>query len=289
MPANYAAYISLEAATWTLDLEYQQVVGSSLRLAVSLDRAKFVRINTVLFGNCANTVPITEQLLAHHAMLRYDGGSVSEFMGDITQLLHRWREGSSDAEAELFELVMPDLHRLAAYLMRRERADHTMQATELVDQIYVRLVAAKDRDWQGRKHFFAIAARAMRRYLIDHARARPDAEFLTLDGLENFLPVDRARIETALTVDRLLDRMAGINPDWCTLVELKYFLGLTDDEAADTMGVKLRTMQRMWSDARDWLFEQVNQSAPEQVSPEQVSNDEARAAVRPKAKSATGG
>jgi RNA polymerase sigma-70 factor, ECF subfamily len=205
-------------------------------------------------------------------------------MGDITQLLHRWREGNSDAEGELFEMVLPDLHRLAAYLMRRERVDHSMQATELVDQIYFRLVAAKDRDWQGRKHFFAIAARAMRRYLIDHARARPDAEFLTLDGMENLLPADRAKIETAFTVDRLLDRMAGVNQDWCTLVELKYFLGLTDDEAADTMGVKLRTMQRMWSDARGWLFEQVSQPGQEQGTEE----DEARAAVRPKAKSAAG-
>jgi RNA polymerase sigma factor (TIGR02999 family) len=205
-------------------------------------------------------------------------------MGDITQLLHRWREGSSDAEAELFEMVLPDLHRLAGYLMRRERSDHTMQATELVDQIYFRLVAAKNRDWQGRKHFFAIAARAMRRYLIDHARARPDAEFLTLDGLENFLPAERAKIETAFTVDRLLDRMATVHPEWCTLVELKYFLGLTDDEAADTMGVKLRTMQRMWSDARDWLFEQASEKAPEQVTEE----DETRASARPKAKSAAG-
>jgi len=193
-------------------------------------------------------------------------------MGDITRLLHRWREGSADAEGELFELVLPDLRRLAAYLMRRERKDHTLQPTELVDQIYFRLVSAKDRDWQDRKHFFAIAARAMRRYLIDHARGRPDAEFVALDGMENLLPAERGKIELALTVDKLLDRMAKVNADWCTLVELKYFLGLTDDEAADTLGVKLRTMQRMWSDAREWLYEQ-------------ASEDNARAEAGPKAKS----
>jgi RNA polymerase sigma factor (TIGR02999 family) len=211
-------------------------------------------------------------------------------MGDITQLLHRWRAGSSDAENELFSLVLPDLHRLAAYLMRRERRDHTLQATELVDQIYFRLVAAKDRDWQGRKHFFAIAARAMRRYLIDHARARPDAEFLTLEGMDNLLPADRAKIETAFTVDRLLDRMAAINQDWCTLVELKYFLGFTDDEAAETMGVKLRSMQRMWSDARNWLFEEASRPLPEQASDPRraIEGEDAPVAVSPRAKSAAG-
>ena len=180
-------------------------------------------------------------------------------MGDITVLLHQWREGSVDAENELFELVMPDLRRVAAYLMRRERPDHSMQATELVDQIYVRLMAAKNRDWQDRKHFFAIAARAMRRYLIDHARAQPNADFLELEGMANLLPADRSKIDLALTVDRLLDRMATVNADWCTLVELKFYLGLTDEEAADTMGIRLRTMQRMWSDARAWLHEQASE------------------------------
>ena len=82
-------------------------------------------------------------------------------MGDVTQLLHEWRGGEPGAEDKLFSMVMPDLRKLAHHLMRGERADHTMQATELVDQVYFRLVAAKNRDWQGRRHFFAIAARAM--------------------------------------------------------------------------------------------------------------------------------
>jgi len=182
---------------------------------------------------------------------------MSETTGDITQLLHKWREGSREAENELFVLVLPDLRRLAHYLMRRERKDHSLQATELVDQVYLRLVAAKNRDWQNRRHFFAIAARAMRRYLIDHARGRPNAEFVALDGLDNLLPADAAQIDVAITVDRLLDRLSEIKPDWCMLVEVKYFLGLTDEEAAETLGLKLRSMQRMWRDARQWLFEQM--------------------------------
>ena len=181
-------------------------------------------------------------------------------MGDITKLLHEWREGSAGAENQLFDLVVPDLRRLAHYLMQRERKGHSLQPTELVDQTYFRLVAAKNQDWQNRRHFFAIAARAMRRYLIDHARGRPNAEFVAITGMENLLPADSPKVELAITVDRLLDQLAQIKPEWCDLVEVKYFLGLTDDEAADVMGIKVRTMQRMWRDARRWLFEQTESS-----------------------------
>jgi RNA polymerase sigma factor (TIGR02999 family) len=175
-------------------------------------------------------------------------------MGDITQLLQQWRAGSREAENQLFTLVLPDLRRLAHYLMQRERKDHSLQATELVDQIYFRMVTAKDRDWQNRKHFYAIAARAMRRHLIDHARGRPSGEFVPLEGFENILPADSGKIDVALAVDRLLDELAQTKPEWSMLVEMKFFLGLTDDEAAEAMGVKLRTMQRTWNDARRWLY-----------------------------------
>lgn len=177
--------------------------------------------------------------------------------GDITGLLQRWREGDRAAENELFERVLPDLRKLARYLMSRERRGHSMQATELIDQVYLRLVDAKDRDWRNRGHFFAIAGRAMRRHLIDHARGRPNAQFVALDDIQNLLPADSGKVATAIAVDRLLDQLAGEKPEWCTVVEVKYFLGLTDEEAADALGIKLRTMQRMWLDARKWLFEQM--------------------------------
>jgi len=182
---------------------------------------------------------------------------MSEQTGDITRLLHEWRAGNREAENRLFQLVMPDLRRLAQYMMRRERKGHTLQATELVDQVYFRMVAAKDRDWQNRQHFFAIAARAMRRYLIDHARGRPDAELVALEGLEKFLPANSPKVDLAVTVGRLLDQLAETKPDWCMLVEVKYFLGLTDEEAAEALGLKLRSMQRTWSEARRWLFERL--------------------------------
>ena len=176
-------------------------------------------------------------------------------MGDITQLLQAWRAGDREAENELFALVLPNMRRLAHYLMKRERKGHTLQPTELVDQVYFRLVAAKDRDWQNRQHFYAIAARAMRRYLIDYARGRPNAEFVALEGMDNFLKADSAKLDLAVTIDRLLDQLGETKPDWCMLVEVKYFLGLTDEEAAETLGLKLRSMQRMWREARQWLYE----------------------------------
>jgi RNA polymerase sigma factor (TIGR02999 family) len=187
-------------------------------------------------------------------------------MGDITHLLQRWREGNREAENELFALVTPNLRRLAHYVMKGERKGHTLQATELVDQIYFRLVAAKDRDWRSRAHFFAIAGRAMRRYLIDYARGQPSAEMVALDGMKDFLPANSAKIGLAITVGQLLDELAEIEPGWCSLVELKFFLGLTDEEAADVLGVKLRSMQRMWCDARRWLFERMDGSHGNQIA-----------------------
>ena len=177
--------------------------------------------------------------------------------GDITVLLDEWRNGSREAENRLFALVMPDLRHLAHHFMKRERKGHTLQATELVNQIYLRLVAAKDRDWQSRQHFFAIAARAMRRYLIDHARGRPDAEFVALDGIVGVLPAASPKVDLAVTIDGLLDKLSQTHPEWSQVVEMKFFLGLTDEEAADALGMKLRSMQRMWHEARQWLFERL--------------------------------
>lgn len=176
---------------------------------------------------------------------------------DVTQLLHQWREGDREAESQLFELVLPDLRRLAHYLMSGERRNHSLEATELVNQVYFRLVAAKNRDWQNRRHFFAIAARTMRRHLIDHARGRPGAEFVPLDGIKDLLPAGTAKLDLAITVDRLLNELAEAKPEWSLIVEVKYFLGLGDEEAAEALGMKLRTMQRMWFEARQWLFERM--------------------------------
>jgi RNA polymerase sigma factor (TIGR02999 family) len=175
---------------------------------------------------------------------------------EITRLLHEWGTGSRAAENELFALVMPDLRRLARHFLRGERKGHSLQATELVNQIYVRLVAARNQDWQNRRHFFAIAARAMRRHLIDHARGKPGVQFTTL-AMDDLLPGKTPRLDLAVTIDTLLEQMAEVQPEWSRIVEIKYFLGLTDEEAAEALGIRLRTLQRGWRDARQWLFERL--------------------------------
>ncbi|HEX4166626.1 MAG TPA: ECF-type sigma factor [Bryobacteraceae bacterium] len=185
--------------------------------------------------------------------------------GDITQLLRAWGEGSPSAENQLFELVHGDLRRLAHFRIKGERKGGPLQTTELVDQIYIRLVSAKNRDWQSRQHFFAIAGRAMRRYLIDLARRRPDAELVRLTNLEQLIPGPSAKVDLGITVGKLLDELEETNAQWCTVVELKFFLGLNDEEAAHVLGVTLRTMQRMWHDARRWLFSRMEPDHGEQV------------------------
>ena len=177
--------------------------------------------------------------------------------GEITLLLSAWRSGSREAEDKLFDQVLPDLRRLAHYFLSRERQGHSLQTTELINQIYLKMVAAKDRDWQNRQHFFALAARAMRRHLIDIARGRPNVNIQPMEKVQDFLPAGGVDLDLAITIDRLLDEMAGDKPEWVRLVEAKYFLGLTDEETAEILGVKVRTLQRMWKDARQWLFERM--------------------------------
>lgn len=179
----------------------------------------------------------------------------SHYEDDVTNLIRLWQTGNRDAEARLFELVLPELRRIAHRLMRRERQDHTLQASDLVSQIYLKLVLAKNRTWNNRGHFFALAARAMRNYLIDYARTRPDVQFVTLDAKPfEGLAVLREDRDTLLNLNLLLDQLSKENPEACSIVELKYFLGLNDDEAADMLGLNVRTFQRRWQDARRWLY-----------------------------------
>jgi RNA polymerase sigma factor (TIGR02999 family) len=177
--------------------------------------------------------------------------------GEVTALLHAWAGGDRGVEPRLFELVAPDLHKLAGRLLRRERADHTLQPTALLNEVYCRLVQARERDWQNRTHFFAVAARAMRHLLIDYARARPAGIRVPIDGLRELLRGREDKIELAVAIHGLLSEIEASHPDWCTIVELKFFVGLTDQETAEALGMPLRTVQRKFSDARRWLYEKL--------------------------------
>jgi RNA polymerase sigma factor (TIGR02999 family) len=180
--------------------------------------------------------------------------------GDVTELLRKWRAGDRAAEEQLFKVVFPVLRKRARALLSKERRGHPLASAELVVNVYTALVRAKDRDWQDRAHFFAIAARAMRWHLIDMARKIRDRQFLPLDGLDSVLRDRCVNLDQTMEIDNLLDELAATHPDWCVLVEMKCFLGLTDQEATDALNLPLRSVQRMWHEAREWLFERTKQA-----------------------------
>lgn len=177
--------------------------------------------------------------------------------GEVTRLLHAWSAGDRSVEERLFALVLPDLHKLAGYLMRGERAGHSLQPTALLNEAYFRLVGAREREWENRRHFFAVAGRAMRHFLIDHARGRGGAAKVPIEGLENLLRGRDAQLDSALAINELLTELEQTHPDWCSVVELKFFAGFTDDETAEALGIPLRTMQRQFGEARRWMFEKL--------------------------------
>lgn len=177
---------------------------------------------------------------------------------EITVLLKQWRTGDPKAESRLFELLMPDLRKIAARCFKSERPGHTLQPTALVNEAFFRLARAKNIDWRDRGHFFAIATRIMRRYLIDHARQYPVPEFIPIDGLPEGVLASRASFDLAVAIDTLLDELEKESPQRRMIVELKFFLGLTDEACADALGLKLHTLQREWHRARKWLFERLS-------------------------------
>jgi RNA polymerase sigma factor (TIGR02999 family) len=176
---------------------------------------------------------------------------------DVTMLLRAWSAGDRSVESRLFELVLPDLRRLAHYLMKGERPDHSLQSTALMNEAYMRLVSARDRDWENRRHFFAVAARAMRHLLIDHARARGKGVKTPLAGLEEILRGRDAQLDLGIAINGLLDELDKTHHEWCSIVEMKFFAGFTDEEVAEALGTPLRSMQRKFGDARRWLFEKL--------------------------------
>jgi RNA polymerase sigma-70 factor (ECF subfamily) len=187
-----------------------------------------------------------------------EGGLVADNPGEITQLLGKWRAGDRDAESRLFELLLPDLRRMARRYFRSERAGHTLQPTALVNEAFLRLISSKDIDWQDRGHFFAIAARVMRRYLIYHAKHKPSVPFLAMEGIPEPVADRYKRVELTLAVDALLDELGKESPQRRSVVELKFFLGLSDEDAAQALNLTLHTFQREWYRARRWLFERLH-------------------------------
>jgi len=196
---------------------------------------------------------------------------LAERVDEITRLLHLWQAGDRDAESALFELLVPQLRRMAKRHFYGERAGHTLQPTALVNEAFLRLSRSKHIDWQDRSHFFAIAGRVMRRYLIDYARRKPDVDVIPLDSIPEALLAGRSRSELVFQMDAQLDKLEKENPQWCKVVELKFFLGLTDEEAAQVLEIPLHTLQRRWYRARHWLYEQLGATPSLQKETQQRS------------------
>jgi RNA polymerase sigma-70 factor, ECF subfamily len=176
---------------------------------------------------------------------------------EITHLLYEWKQGSPQAAEELFGALMPQLRRIATGCFARERAGHTLQPTALVNEAFLRLAAARNIDWRDRGHFLALAARVMRRYLIDHARAKPFAEFLPMEGLPERVLAGKKPLEVATVLDGLLKELELESRQQSSIVELKFFFGFTDAEGAEALNLSLHTFQREWYRARKWLFERL--------------------------------
>ena len=179
--------------------------------------------------------------------------------GQITVLLRAIRAGDTEAEESLLPLVYRELHRLARSYMRRERPDHTLQPTALINEAYLRL-AGGEIDWKNREHFIGVAAQVMRRVLVDHARSH-NAEIrgggLKRVELDEGFALSSQNAEMLLPLNEALDRLAKINARQARVVELHYFGGLSMLQIAALLHISERSVKRDWSLARIWLFEEL--------------------------------
>lgn len=185
---------------------------------------------------------------------------------EITGLLIRWSDGDSAALQRLMPLVYDECHRIASLQLRRERPEHTLEPTALVNELYLRLVDQNRTDWKNRAQFFAIAAQLMRRVLVDYARTRSAAKrdssrMLTSFGAAFDMP-DESGIADVLAVDEALQRLAERDPEQQRIVELRFFAGLTVEEIAHVLRRSPRTVKREWRLAKAWLFRELHPDSP---------------------------
>jgi RNA polymerase sigma factor (TIGR02999 family) len=179
---------------------------------------------------------------------------------DVTQVLRELSEGYESAPERLMPLVYGELRRLAQGYLEGERANHTLQATALVHEAYIRLVDWKNVSWQNRAHFFALAAQVMRRILVDHARekqAQKRGGGLTKIALEEAVSFPQQREVDLVALDDALQVLAELDPTQSKIVELRFFGGLTIDETAEAMRISPATVKREWQMAKAWLHKRI--------------------------------
>jgi RNA polymerase sigma factor (TIGR02999 family) len=175
---------------------------------------------------------------------------------DVTALLSELTQGNQEAAEKLIPVVYDELKRLARAYMRRERPDHTLQTTALVHEAYLKLVRQQSVNWQGRSHFFGIAAQLMRRILVDHARGHLREK---RGGAKVVLPLDEALVfspehsEELVKLNEALERLAKLDPRQGKIVELRFFGGFSVEETSEFLGVSPKTVKRDWAVAKVWL------------------------------------
>jgi RNA polymerase sigma factor (TIGR02999 family) len=175
---------------------------------------------------------------------------------EITTQLRAWQAGETTAPERLFPLVYDELRRIAHRQLRRERSGHTLDTTALVHEAYLRLADRTPAEFANRTHFFAVAATAMRRVLVDYARryrTEKRGATPTRVSLTDTMLVAEERADTLIAVDDALDELAHIDPRLSRVVECRFFAGLTEEETAEALGVTSRTVRRDWTKAKGWL------------------------------------
>jgi RNA polymerase sigma factor (TIGR02999 family) len=184
----------------------------------------------------------------------------------VTELLLAWGDGDQSALEQLIPLVHAELRRIAARYMARERADHTLQPTALVNEVYLRLVNVDRVRWENRAHFMAVAARLMRRVLVDFARAR---RYQKRGGGQHVVPfdettlIDVGRGHDLLALDDALDELARVDARQSQIVIMRFFAGLTVEEVAGVLNISVATVMRDWKLAKSWLLRELDRTKPE--------------------------
>lgn len=180
--------------------------------------------------------------------------------GEVTELLVKWSEGDADALDQLLPIVYAELRRIADAYLRRERSGHTLQATALVHEAYLKLVKAQGLDWQNREQFFGISANLMRQILVDHARkstANKRGGNISDLPLDEALTISDGTDANLLLLDAALTKLALIDAQAARIVELRYFAGLTIEETAEVLKTSPMTVKREWATARAWLHREI--------------------------------
>jgi RNA polymerase sigma factor (TIGR02999 family) len=182
--------------------------------------------------------------------------------GEVTQLLHKLRQGDKEAEGLLIPLVYSELRRIASGYLRREFGSDSFQPTALVHEAYLRLSDIKEIDWEGRSHFFAVSATLMRRILVDHARTkrakkRGGNDWIAVSLNDAVLPFP-AKSPEILALDDALARLAMLDERQAKIVEMRFFAGMSEEEIGDTLGISARTVKRGWRIAKAWLFKELS-------------------------------